>query len=199
MKRMVFLATLVVAQFATQASAADLARAEDIVSGKCFICHGLEGESSSKAYPKLAGQHAEYIAKQLGDFKAGRRKSDTMMAMTTDITPDDMESLGRYFEAKPSAPTPISNSAKADAGRLLYFKGNPDSGLPACADCHGLRGMGTPLLPRLAGQQREYLENQLANFNSRQRNNDNEVMHNIASKLTAQEITAVAEFISAFD
>jgi cytochrome c553 len=179
--------------------AAELSRAETIVAGKCFICHGLRGESSSKLYPKLAGQHARYIAKQLADFQSGRRKSDTMMAMAADISPDEMLALGRYFEQQPSQPTPVSDSGKADAGRLLYYRGNPDNGLPPCADCHGQRGMGTPLLPRLAGQRRNYLETQLANFNSRQRNNDNEIMHRVAEKLSAEEVTAVAEFISAFD
>lgn len=181
------------------AKAADIKRAEEIVAGKCFICHGMEGESSSKLYPKLAGQHADYITKQLGDFKEGRRKSDTMQAMTSNITPTEMTALGRYFEAKPSVPTPISNSTWADAGRLVYFKGNPVTGVMACAECHGPRGLGTPLLPRLAGQLRSYLETQLKNFNTRARNNDNEVMHNIAEKMSETEIKAVAEFLSAFD
>ena len=67
------------------ADKAELARAEEIVGGRCFLCHGLEGESASPIYPRLAGQHWEYIAKQLGEFKSGKRKSDTMkpQAMST--------------------------------------------------------------------------------------------------------------------
>jgi len=65
--------------------AADLKRAEEIVGGRCFLCHGMEGEAASALYPRLAGQHAEYIAKQLSDFKTGKRKSDTMSGMVGDL------------------------------------------------------------------------------------------------------------------
>ena len=57
------------------AHAADLTRAVEIVEGKCFICHGTEGESSSPVFPRLAGQHANYVARQLADYKSGKRKN----------------------------------------------------------------------------------------------------------------------------
>ena len=66
---------------------ADQARAEEIVSGRCFLCHGMEGESASPVFPRLAGQHAEYLARQLGDFKSGKRKSDTMKPQSEELTP----------------------------------------------------------------------------------------------------------------
>jgi len=179
--------------------AADAERAESIVTTKCFICHGLEGESGSKLYPKLAGQHAEYIAKQLADFKSGRRKSDTMQAMASDLTPEEMAALGRYFETKVAAPVPHENAELAASGRLLYFSGNAASGVTACATCHGPRALGTPLLPRLAGQIRSYLENQLKQFNTRERRNDNEVMHNVAARMSEQEVIAVSAFIAGFE
>ena len=77
---------------------ADEARARKIVSGVCFVCHGAEGESSSELFPRLAGQHWEYIAKQLSNFKSGRRKSTTMADMAAKLTPDEMAALGKYFE-----------------------------------------------------------------------------------------------------
>jgi len=174
-------------------------RVEEIVGGKCFICHGLEGESSSKQYPKLAGQHAEYIAKQLADFKSGRRKSDTMQAMSSDISAEEMLALGRYFETKTSPMVPRENAELAASGRMLYFSGNAASGVAACASCHGPRALGTAQLPRLAGQVRGYLQNQLQQFNTRERRNDNEVMHNVAARLSEQEVIAVSEFISSFE
>ena len=180
-------------------NAAGPERAEEIVGGKCFICHGLDGESSSKLYPKLAGQHAEYIAKQLADFKTGRRKSDTMQALASDISAEEMLALGRYFETKTSPVVPRENAELAASGRLLYFSGNTASGVTACATCHGPRALGTAQLPRLAGQVRGYLQNQLKQFNTRERRNDNEVMHNVAARMSEQEVIAVSEFISSFE
>ncbi|HOI52333.1 MAG TPA: c-type cytochrome, partial [Azonexus sp.] len=77
-----------------------MARAEEIVGGRCFLCHGMEGEAASAVFPRLAGQHWEYIAKQLGDFKSGKRKSDTMKPQSEELTLEDMKALGRFFENK---------------------------------------------------------------------------------------------------
>jgi cytochrome c553 len=178
------------------AGADDLARAEEIVQGKCFICHGVQGESSSPVFPRLAGQHAQYIARQLADYKSGRRKSDTMRPMVEDLTPAEFAALGRYFESR----QPIAHAANdpefAQVGQFIFRRGNPFSGIPSCASCHGQNGYGTDLLPRLAGQHALYLENQLKKFNSRERTNDNAVMHSIASKLTELETKAVSSYIS---
>lgn len=178
-----------------QASAADLKRAEQIVSGKCFLCHGLEGESSSPLFPRLAGQHAEYIARQLGDFKSGKRKSDTMGEMARDLTPEEMQALGVYFEAKRLEGRQTRDPDLAAVGKYIFHRGNSFSGVAACAGCHGDKGLGTAMLPRLAGQQPAYTAAQLKQFNTRERTNDNAVMHAIASKLTELEVKAVAEYI----
>ena len=84
---------------ALAAEKVDLARAEEIVSGRCFLCHGLQGESASPVFPRLAGQHSEYIAKQLSDFKSGKRKSDTMKPQAEELTPAEMASLGANASA----------------------------------------------------------------------------------------------------
>ena len=80
----------------------NLARAEEIVSGKCFLCHGMNGESSTSLYPRLAGQHYQYVAKQLADFKTGRRQSDTMQSMAAELSEAEMLALGVFFERKPA-------------------------------------------------------------------------------------------------
>lgn len=180
-------------------SKAEMERAEELVTGRCFLCHGAAGESSSALYPRLAGQHANYITKQLGDFQAGRRKSDTMVGMVTDLTAADMAALGAYFQAMKPEPHKPSDVDLAGVGRYIFFKGNAYSGVVACQTCHGPKGLGTSSLPRLAGQQVLYTENQLKSFNKRDRTNDNSIMHSIASKLTELEIKAVAEFISTLD
>ncbi|MDD2845124.1 MAG: c-type cytochrome [Rhodoferax sp.] len=175
---------------------ADPARAQKIVMGSCFLCHGENGESASEIFPKLAGQHANYIAKQLENFKTGKRKSTAMADMSSRLTADEMLALGQYFESKPSAPEPVKDGELAGVGRYIFNSGNPSSGVPACASCHGKDGLGTANLPRLAGQYASYIETQLTLFNQRERTNDNAVMHAIVSKMTALEMAAVAAYVS---
>jgi cytochrome c553 len=174
-------------------------RALEIVQAKCFLCHGADGESSSPVFPRLAGQHATYIARQLADYKAGRRKSDTMRPMVDDLTNDDFVALGRYFESRKPVPHPQTDADLAQVGRFVFTRGNPYSGIPACASCHGNNGRGTDAMPRLAGQHAAYLENQLKKYNTRERTNDNAIMHSVASKLTELETKAVSAYISGMD
>lgn len=183
---------------ATSAGAASegAERAKEIVEGKCFICHGTDGESSSPVFPRLAGQHANYVARQLADYKSGRRKSDTMRPMVEDLSAADFAALGRYFESRQPIAHAADDAEFAQVGRFIFQRGNPYSGIPSCASCHGPSGHGTEALPRLAGQHAQYLENQLKKFNSRERTNDNAVMHSIASKLTELETKAVSSYIS---
>lgn len=181
------------------AQANDLARAEEIVSGRCFLCHGLNGESASAVFPRLAGQHADYIAKQLGDFKSGKRASDTMKPQAEELTPAEMKALGAFFQAKVVGPRPARDKELLAVGKYIFDRGNQFSGLPACASCHGAKGLGTPQLPRLAGQHPRYIEDQLKQFNKRERTNDNAIMHTIASKLSELETHAVAEYIATLD
>ncbi|AWI77944.1 cytochrome c, class I [Parazoarcus communis] len=177
----------------------DLARAEEISMGRCFLCHGAEGESTTALYPRLAGQHYQYIAKQLADFKAGRRQSDTMVNMAADLSPEEMLALGVYFEQKPTRAQDVQDGELAAIGRFIFRRGNEYSGVAACASCHGERGLGTSQLPRLAGQVPQYIERQLRSFNTRNRTNDNAVMHSIASRLTELEIRSVALYISSLN
>ena len=178
------------------AAAADLKRAEEIVQGKCFICHGAEGESSSPVFPRLAGQNAAYMARQLADYKSGRRKSSAMQPMVDDLSPADFAALGQYFETRTVHFHPVDDPELAQMGRFVYLRGNPYSGVPACASCHGAGGQGTATLPRLAGQHAQYTERQLKAFNQRERSNDNAVMHSVAVKLTELELKAVASYLS---
>ncbi|MFM1854977.1 MAG: hypothetical protein RLZ83_286 [Pseudomonadota bacterium] len=181
---------------AASAQAADLARAEEIVQGQCFICHGMEGESSSPVFPRLAGQHAAYIERQLRDYKSGRRVSSAMQPMVADLNASDFKALGAWFASRQPQPHDVEDKALAQVGQFIYTRGNPYSGVAACAACHGPQAHGTEQLPRLAGQHAQYTENQLKAFNKRQRTNDNAVMHTVASKLTELEMKAVAAYLS---
>ena len=170
------------------AAQADEARAKKIVSGVCFVCHGMEGESASEVFPRLAGQHWEYIAKQLDNFKSGKRKSDTMKPQAED--------LGKFFEKQSVPSQAAKDKPLAGVGSYIYHHGNKYSALPACVSCHGEGALGTTSLPRLAGQFAAYTESQLKQFNQRERTNDNAVMHSIAQKMTPLEMAAVAEYLS---
>ena len=177
-------------------SQADEARAKKIISGSCFLCHGAEGESSSEVFPRLAGQHHEYIAKQLDNFKSGKRKSTAMASMVEKLTPDEMLAVGRFYEKQNVATEPAKDKGLAGVGQYIYHNGNKFSGLPACSSCHGAEAKGTVALPRLASQYAIYTETQLKQFGTRERNNDNAVMHAIVSKMTPLEMAAVAEYLS---
>ena len=178
------------------AQAADDARADEIVQGKCFLCHGAAGESSSPVFPRLAGQNAAYVARQLADYKSGRRRSSTMQPMVEDLSAADMQALGDWFSSRPTQVHPVADADLAGVGKFVYFRGNPYSGVAACATCHGADGHGSATLPRLAGQHAQYTENQIKLFDKRERTNDNAVMHGIASKLSELEIKAVAAYLS---
>lgn len=178
------------------ADADEAKRVEEIVQGKCFICHGMDGESSSPAFPRLAGQNAGYVARQLADYKSGRRRSTTMQPMVEDLGPADFAALGAFFASRPTHAHLVEDPGLAEVGRGVFLRGNPDSGVAACATCHGPNAHGSDALPRLAGQHAQYTETQLRQFNRRERTNDNAVMHTIASRLTDLEARAVAAYLS---
>ena len=190
-------ATLAVAGLSTGVWAqADEARAKKIIGGVCFVCHGAEGESSSEVFPRLAGQHWQYIAKQLENFKSGKRKSTAMADMVAKLTPDEMVALGQFFEKQKVEAEAAKDQDLAGMGKYIYLHGNKYTGLAACASCHGPEAKGTASLPRLAGQHAAYIETQLKQFHQRERTNDNAVMHAIVSKMTPLEMAAVAEYLS---
>lgn len=181
------------------ADEAELARARKIVAGTCFLCHGMQGESATELFPRLAAQNAEYIAKQLANFKSGERKSEIMPRMVGALTPEDMRALGMYFSRQASPPHSPTDARLVEQGKAIYRQGGAATEVAACVGCHGERGHGSAQLPRLAGQVASYLAAQIRNFGMRMRTNDNAVMHTIAEKMTQEEIRAVAEYLSGLD
>ena len=199
------MAMLVVAGLLVTASAgaetaakADPAKAQQIVTQVCAACHGADGNSTSAANPKLAGQPAEYITKQLRDFKSGERKNAVMSGMVASLTPEDMLNLGAYFSEKTIKAGAAKDKELVAQGQKVFKGGNASSGVPACAACHGPAGAGIPVqFPRLGSQHAEYVLTQLKNFRSGERANDGaKMMRVIAAKMTDQEMKAVAEYIS---
>jgi cytochrome c553 len=182
----------------TPAAKGDPAQALKIVNSVCGACHTTDGNSTTPIYPSLAGQHPEYIAKQLREFKSGARKNATMAPNVTALSDTDMLNLAAYFSAQQPKPRLAKDAALVAEGQKIYKGGNAGSGVPACASCHGPAGSGIPVqFPRLAGQHAKYVASQLKNFRSGDRANDGgKMMQVIARKMTDQEMKAVAEYIN---
>lgn len=199
MVRGVLLLACVAAALPVMAEPADLERGRKIVSGSCFLCHGMQGEASSELSPRLAGQNAVYLAKQLANFRSGERESSAMRPMVAGLSAQDMRAVTLYFSRQRAEPHVPVDAQAAERGKQIYQRGGKATEVAACIGCHGERGEGSENLPRLAGQFPGYLGTQLANFGSRKRTNDNAVMHTIAVRMTAEEIEAVAAYLGSLD
>jgi cytochrome c553 len=176
-----------------------LARGQKIAAQVCAACHGPDGNSPLPENPKLAGQVADYIAKQLADYKAGtERKNPIMSAMAQPLSEEDMRAVAAYYSAQKPRPGAARNKETVAVGQKLYRGGNAESGVPACSACHGPAGGGIPAqFPQLSGQHASYTAAQLRAFRSVERANDpNQMMRAIAARMSEQEIAAVADYIA---
>jgi cytochrome c553 len=198
-RRLAIFACLIWAMAANAAEQPILEQGRRIVSASCFLCHGMHGEAASELSPRLAGQNAAYLAKQLANFKSGERRSSAMRPMVAALSPEDMRAVALYFSRQRAEPHLPTDAGLAARGRRVYEKGGGTTEVAACVGCHGERGEGTESLPRLAGQFPAYLAAQLKNFGSRERTNDNAVMHTVAVRMTAEEIDAVAAYLGSLD
>jgi cytochrome c553 len=178
---------------------ADPAKAQTIATGVCAACHGVDGNSPLPANPNLAGQHPEYIYKQLLNFKSGERKNAVMSAMVTSLSQEDMRNLAAYYSNQKPRQGASQDAKMVLAGQKLYRGGDMASGVAACAACHSPDGSGIPAqYPRLKGQSVEYTVAQLKAFRSEDRANDSAmVMRTIAGRMTDKQIDAVAEYVFA--
>ncbi len=188
-------------QFATVRAAEPATKAdtaEQIVAKVCSACHASDGNSATPANPVLAGQHAEYTAKQLANFKSGERKNPVMLGMASTLAPEDMKKLGEYFQQQKTKPRSAKDPELVKVGQQIYRGGIMAKGIAACTSCHGANGGGIPAqYPRIAGQHAEYTSAQLMSFRIGERANDpNKMMRTIAAKLSDVEIKAVAEYIA---
>lgn len=186
------------AGMAQTAGKPDLAKAQQTATQVCAACHAADGNSASPANPVLAGQIADYTAKQLMNFKGGERKNAVMTGMAAGLSPADMKALGAYFAGQQAKPRAAKDAALVQQGQSIYRGGIPSKGVAACTSCHSPNGAGMPAqFPRLAGQYPEYTLAQLQAFRSGERANDpNKMMRMVAVKLTDQEMKAVAEYVA---
>lgn len=174
------------------------AAAHELARTVCAACHGADGNSVAPTFPRLAGLQPEYIAKQLQDYLAGKRKSDVMAPMLVQVNAADIPALAAYFAGlKPGPGTKPADEKLAAAGKALYEDGNTATGVPACAGCHQEGGVGNERYPRIAGQHGAYTTAQMTAFKTGARTNDRaRVMRAVAERLSEQEIAALAEYLA---
>ena len=191
--------SLAIAAGSAQAAGNAAAGKEKATTLGCIACHGEDGNSPNPLWPKLAGQHPTYIAKQIGAFKAGERKDDAMSPMAMIIaTDEDLADLAAHFAAQKRQPGDAGAAEQMQLGQQLFRGGNPATGVAACAACHGPAGagVGPSNFPSVAGQHAPYVEKALKDFKAAARTSDpNQMMRGVAGKMSDAEIAAVAAYV----
>ncbi|MGY4827807.1 c-type cytochrome [Sphaerotilaceae bacterium SBD11-9] len=196
---MLIAATLAPAAAAeTHAAAAkpDLAKGQAISTNVCGACHTADGSRGAPANPIIQGQHAEYLAKQLTEFKAGKRTNAVMQGFAATLSDEDIKNVTAFYASKQAKPGFAKSKDTVSLGEKIYRGGVADRNVPACSGCHGPTGAGIPSqYPRLGGQHADYTEAQLKAFRENTRKNS-AVMSGVVSKLNDKEIKAVADYIA---
>ncbi len=162
----------------------------------CVACHGSAGNSTITVNPKLAGQHAAYLQKQLHDFTTPARNNAVMTGISKALTEEDMRNIAAYLEQQKPAPGAAKNKATVELGKKIYRGGIAEKNVPACAGCHSPNGAGIPAqFARVAGQHQDYTVAQLTNFRTGARANSAQ-MSVISKRLSDEEMAAVADYIA---
>lgn len=171
------------------------AAAQDIEAGRlksqaCAACHGVDGNSPSGAFPNLAGQTWRYLYVQLKDFKEGRRDNPLMTPMAQPLSRQEMIDIANYFAAQPAKPSTF----KADETKIRLGKAKADETL--CAMCHLGAFAGQNEIPKVAGQQYDYIVQQLRDFKARKRTNDAGNMTSVSQTLSETDIENLGHYIT---
>jgi len=196
---MMFAAASAFAAEPAAAPKADVAKGSQIASQVCAACHNADGNSVVAVNPKLAGQHPEYIAKQLADLKANKtRKNAVMMGFAGGMSADDMRNVAAYYAQQTPKDGTARSAQGAKLGEKIYRGGIAEKGVAACAGCHGPAGSGIPAqYPRLAGQWADYTKAQLVAFRAGERANDPAgMMRGVAARMSDAEMAAVADYVA---
>ncbi len=175
--------------------------AGDVAAGKarsvvCMACHGHSGNSFNPMWPKLAGQHPNYIRRQLKAFKTGARYNPIMAPMALPLDEKAIADLAAYFSSEKRTAGAVSG--KIEQGKQIYYAGIPAKGVVACGTCHGPEGYGNPGadLPNIASQHALYVGKALKDYRAKKRTTDpGGLMQMVAAKMTDAEIDLVARFV----
>jgi len=191
-------AAAAVLSFSAQAQSAkpDLAKGAAAYGNVCVACHAADGNSTTPANPKLAGQHPEYLIKQLQEYKSGKRANAIMQGFAAALSDEDMRNIAYWLASQKPKDGASTDKDLVKLGERIYRGGIADRQISACAGCHSPNGAGIPSqYPRLSGQHAEYTETQLRHFRDGTRGN-NAQMTGVAAKMNDREIKAVADYIA---
>ncbi|HEY5719368.1 MAG TPA: c-type cytochrome [Gammaproteobacteria bacterium] len=165
----------------------------------CAGCHGADGNSVNPIWPNLAGQGADYIAKQVMDFKAGARQDPLMSGMAMAVQDADLPDVAAFYASKALNPVTPEKPELVEQGQAIYEAGIAAKGVTACAACHGPNANGNlpAKFPALRSQHAAYTIKQLQAFRDGARANDpNQMMRGVAALLSEQEIEALAMYLA---
>jgi len=200
MTKTILAALVLIFAASTHLQAAGNASAGEEKSMSCQGCHGTDGNSPASMWPSLAGQSENYLIKQIKDFQNGNRDNETMASMVEGLSDEDIADISAYFASKKAqASSPSNDEGLVTLGKKIYKGGNHESKLMACAGCHGsdAQGNNAAKFPGLIGQQSEYVLVQLQTFADGSRSNDmNNMMQNIAARMSQKEMEAVAAYLA---
>lgn len=169
-------------------------------SAICSACHGADGNSMVPQWPKLAGQHQDYLVRQTTLIKAGARPVPEMVGIVATLSDQDIADIAAWFASQQMS-AGIAREEDVLAGQRLWRAGDAKSGVPACAACHGPAGAGDPLAgyPALAGQQEVYVASMLKRFRAGEnwgiKDAQSRVMNGVAAELTDDDIKFLASYI----
>lgn len=167
-------------------------------STTCVACHGADGNSTNAIWPKLAGQHANYLVKQINDFRSGVREDAVMKGMVAALSDDDIADISAFFESQTIKPAAFNQEVVAK-GEAIYRGGIAETSVPGCIACHSPSGTGNgpAKFPSLKSQHPEYIVAQLKKFKDGSRSNDTgKMMSNVAARMLDSEMEAVAAYIA---
>jgi cytochrome c553 len=180
----------------------DIAKGQQIAAQACAACHGADGNAPTPANPKLAGQHADYLYKQLVNFvpkqgaKEAERANAIMAGFAATLSDEDRRNVSAFYARQPKQLASARSKELVELGQRIYRSGIPEKQVPSCSGCHGPTGAGIPAqYPRMGGQWAEYTESQLVQFRAGQRNNSAQ-MTAIAARMSDREIKAVSDYIA---
>ena len=166
----------------------------------CAACHGTDGNSAVPNWPKLAGQHEQYLLRQSTLIQTGSRPVPEMLGIVAGLTETDFQNIAAFFASQKRTPG-VADEALVPAGEMLWRAGRASTGIPACMACHGPAGEGNPLAgyPALAGQHNVYTANMLKKFRAGdhwgEKDANSIVMNGVAAELTDDDINALASYI----
>jgi len=174
--------------------------AKTLAAQVCSNCHGIDGNSISPNFPKLAGQQEEYLVAQLREFRSHQERVDPpgfeyMWGISRSLTDDQIKGLASYFAAQQSVSPGPGNPKLLEKGKQIFDSGLPEQNVPPCGACHGDHGQGNGQFPRVANQHADYVIKQLAVYQRTNERPEGAAMKVVTHSLTRENMQAVAAYL----